>query len=115
MASSLLQTLPQATKNGYRRIVSLDYEIMVDMIIVILGITWYKTGNDPLKTEVILIDHSDMHSWLDDQEMLFEDSGEIDDPKRYPVAYTDYIQSGICKSDIKEYIKTQKLAEGHEW
>jgi hypothetical protein len=102
--------------NAKQRIVSIDYEMTIDKIIVILGITLEPTGFVESKTEIEVIEHDDFHAFLDREERLIETTGEVDDPREWPIDYATFIKECVSRSDIKDYLIDENLiSDRYEW
>jgi hypothetical protein len=102
--------------NAKQRIVSIEYEMTIDKIIVILGITLEPTGFVESKTEIEIIEHDDFHAFLDRENRLIETTGEVDDPREWPIDYATFIKELVSRSDIKDYLIDENLiSDRYEW
>jgi len=110
-----ITAIPAVNPALNHRIVGLNYETTIDKIIVVLGISWYKTKRGHQATEVIIIDHDDFQVWLQDNEAMQLDLGAIDDPDVHYLSYTEFMLEHCTREHFAAYIAEKELMPGYVW
>lgn len=110
-----LKSIRKLKSRELDRVVDVDFETTIDKIIVILSLSWHKTGRDVNKTDVIVVNHDDFHFWLEENELLQIEFGQIDDPVVHPISYTEYLTSYSQTQHLAEFVRDENLTIDYNW